>query len=383
MYNLPAQFEEFADARKQGFLTVKKWKEDGKNVVGTYCTFTPVELIMAADAIQVGLCGTSEEPIAEAEKVLPRNLCPLIKSSYGFAITDKCPYFYFADLVVGETTCDGKKKMYEYMSEIKDMHIMDLPQKKTGDAAKALWKSEMFALKDKLEEKFNIQITDEKLRKIIQLKNRERVAIKNFCELSSLTPPAITGVQMQKVLEGAMFKFDKEVFIAELNQMTADLKAQWELNNSHAVSPEAKRVLITGCPIGGAAAKVVTAIEESGGVVVGFENCMGLKANWELVDESKDPMEALAEKYLNIPCSVMMKNTGRFDILEDMISMTKADGVVDVILTACHTYNVETGKIKAFVNNEKNIPYMTLETDYSQSDIGQLKTRLGAFVEML
>lgn len=383
MYNLPEKFEEFADARKQGFLTVKQWKEDGKNVVGTYCTFTPVELIMAADAIQVGLCGTSEEPIADAEKVLPRNLCPLIKSSYGFAITDKCPYFYFADLVVGETTCDGKKKMYEYMSEIKDMHVMELPQKKTGEAAKALWKSEMYALKDKLEQKFGVNITDEKLRAIIKLKNRERTAIKDFCQLSALNPPAITGVQMQKVLEGAMFKFDKESFIAELNKMTADLKAEWEKNNSHAVSPDAKRVLITGCPIGGAAAKVVSVIEESGGVVVGFENCMGLKANWELVDETIDPMEALCKKYLNIPCSVMMKNTGRLDILEDMISYTKAEGVVDVVLTACHTYNVETGKIRDFVSDSKKIPYTTLETDYSQSDIGQLKTRLGAFIEML
>ncbi len=383
MYTLPEQFEQFAEARKQGFLTVKQWKEDGKNVVGTYCTFTPVELIMAAGAIQVGLCGTSEEPIADAEKVLPRNLCPLIKSSYGFALTDKCPYFYFADLVVGETTCDGKKKMYEYMSELKDMHVMELPQKKTGEAAKALWKSEMYLLKEKLETKFNVEITDEKLREIIRLKNRERVALKNFCELASLTPPAISGVQMQKVLEGAMFKFDKEAFIAELDKMTADLKAQWEKDNCHAVSPEAKRVLITGCPIGGAAAKVVTAIEESGGVVVGFENCMGLKANWELVDETKDPMEALSEKYLNIPCSVMMKNTGRLDLLDEMAAVTKAQGVVDVVLTACHTYNVETGKIRDHVTGKQGLPYTTVETDYSQSDIGQLKTRLGAFIEML
>lgn len=383
MYNLPAQFEQFADARKQGFLTVKQWKEDGKHVVGTYCTFTPVELIMASGAIQVGLCGTSEEPIADAEKVLPRNLCPLIKSSYGFALTDKCPYFYFADMVVGETTCDGKKKMYEYMSELTDMHVMELPQKKTSDAAKALWRSEMFLLKKKLEEKFNVEITDDKLREVIRLKNRERVALKNFCELATLTPPAISGVQMQKVLEGAMFKFDKEVFIAELNKMTEDLKAEWEKNNTHAVSPDAKRVLITGCPIGGASAKVVAAIEESGGVVVGFENCMGLKANWELVDETKDPMDALCEKYLNIPCSVMMNNTGRLDLLDEMVSFTRAQGVVDVVLTACHTYNIETGKIRDHVTGKQSIAYTTVETDYSQSDIGQLKTRLGAFIEML
>ncbi len=221
---LPKQFEEFADARKQGFLTVKQWKDDGKKVVGTYCTYTPNELIMAADAIAVGLCGTSEEPIPEAEKILPRNLCPLIKSSYGFGITDKCPYFYFADLIVGETTCDGKKKMYEYMSEIKDMHVMQLPQKKTGDAARALWKSEMLEMKKKLEEKFGVELTDEKILKAIKLKNRERVALKNFTSLSALVPPAISGKKKQKVLEGSQFKFDKEAHIADLEKMTAELK---------------------------------------------------------------------------------------------------------------------------------------------------------------
>jgi len=383
MRELPKQFEEFADARKQGFLTVKKWKDDGRNVVGTYCTFTPVELIMAAGAIQVGLCGTSEEPIAEAEKVLPRNLCPLIKSSYGFGITDKCPYFYFADLLVGETTCDGKKKMYEYMSEIKDMHVMQLPQKKTGEGSRALWKSEMLTLKKVLEDKFGVEITDEKLREAIKLKNRERQAIKNFCELGTLTPPAVSGVQMQKVLEGLQFKFDKEALVAELDTMTANLKAEWEKDNANAVSPDAKRVLVTGCPIGGAAAKVITIIEETGGVVVGMENCMGLKANYELVDETKDPIEALTDKYLNIPCSVMMNNTGRMDILDDLITMTKADGVIDVVLQACHTYNVETGKVKDFVTDTKGKHYINIETDYSQTDVGQLKTRLGAFIEML
>ena len=94
---LPSQFEGFADARKQGFLAVKKLKDEGKKVAGTFCTYTPAEVILAAGAVPVGICAFSDETIAEAEKVLPRNLCPLIKSSYGFALTEKCPYMYFAD----------------------------------------------------------------------------------------------------------------------------------------------------------------------------------------------------------------------------------------------------------------------------------------------
>ena len=98
---------------------------------------------MAMGAASVSLCSTSDETIAEAEKELPKNLCPLIKSSYGFARTDKCPFFYFSDVVVGETTCDGKKKMYEYMAEFKETYLMELPNTQREDAL-VLWRNEIW-----------------------------------------------------------------------------------------------------------------------------------------------------------------------------------------------------------------------------------------------
>ncbi|MGU0159898.1 2-hydroxyacyl-CoA dehydratase [Escherichia coli] len=107
--NLPAIFDQFSEARQKGFLTVIDLKERGIPLVGTYCTFMPQEIPMAAGAVVVSLCSTSDETIEEAEKICRATL-PLIKSSYGFGKTDKCPYFYFSDLVVGETTCDGKRK---------------------------------------------------------------------------------------------------------------------------------------------------------------------------------------------------------------------------------------------------------------------------------
>jgi benzoyl-CoA reductase/2-hydroxyglutaryl-CoA dehydratase subunit BcrC/BadD/HgdB len=98
MINLPEKFEEFSDARRQGFIKAKELKEQGKKLAGVFCAFTPVEIPMAAGITTVSVCGVSEEPIAEAEKILPRNSCPLIKSSFGHAITDTCPYIYFSDL---------------------------------------------------------------------------------------------------------------------------------------------------------------------------------------------------------------------------------------------------------------------------------------------
>ena len=161
--DLPEIFASFSEQRQKSFLSVKEWKDKGKPVVGSYCTYFPKEIAMAAGAASVSLCATSDETIPEAEKDLPKNLCPLIKSSYGFAKTDKCPFFYFSDVVVGESTCDGKKKMYELMSEFKDVFFLRLPHEQTEKAV-ALYRDEIVRLKDYLEKKFEVKITEEMVR---------------------------------------------------------------------------------------------------------------------------------------------------------------------------------------------------------------------------
>ena len=381
MNNLPEKFEDFTEARRNSFIGIKNLKDEGKRVVGVFCAFTPTEIIMAADAISVSLCGMSEEPIAAAERDLPRNLCPLIKASYGFAITDTCPFFYFSDMIVGETTCDGKKKMYEFLADIKKTHIMQLPQNCKDEDSYKLWSSELVKLKKCLEDFYDIKITNEKLKIAIKLKNRERVALRNFYELGQLEPPAITGYEMHKVLYGAGFKLDKEILISELESITSDALDRYNEGERN-VSPSAKRILITGCPLGQATEKIIKAIEDNGGVIVCYENCGGAKSIGTLVDEDKDPIEALTEKYLNLACSCMSPNDNRIDLLENLCQQYKADGVIDVVLQACHTYNVETLRLKRFFG-KKDLPYMSIETDYSQADIGQINTRMAAFVEML
>ena len=382
MNNLPEMFDDFSESRKNGFITIKNLKDQGNKVVGTFCTFTPWEVIHAAGAIPVSLCAKSDETIADAEKHLPRNLCPLIKSSYGFAITDKCPYFYFSDLIVGETTCDGKKKMYEYLGEIKDVHVMQLPQTYKGEDAYGLWRNEVIRLKEKLEREFNVEITEEDLRNSIKLRNQERKALIEFYELGKMCPPPITGLEMLKVLSGASFKWDKDAEIKDLNRIVKESKEKHE-NGDGKVSLDAKRILITGCPIGDATEKIIKAVEDNGGVVVCYENCTGVKETCKLVDETIDPIDAITNKYLNIGCSCMSPNDNRINLLSELVDDYKVDGVIDVILQACHTFSVETYSIKKFINEEKNIPYMSIETDYSQTDVGQINTRISAFIEML
>ena len=382
MNELPEKINEFGEKRRKGFVTIKNLKDEGKKVVGVFCAFTPRELISASGAIPVSICGTSEEPIADAEKHLPRNLCPLIKSSYGFAITQKCPYTYFSDLIVGETTCDGKKKMFEMLGKIKNVHVMQLPQTTKSEDSYKLWKNEMLRLKSKLEKDFGVQITEERLKEEIKLKNRERKALIEFYELGKLIPPPLSGMEILKVLRGSEFAYDKEEQIKTVKDMTEEIKKHYA-EGERKISSKAKRILITGCPLGEATDKIINLIEENGGVVVCYENCGGVKNIGFLVNEDMDPIDAITDKYINIACSCMTPNDNRLKLLSELIDDYKIDGVIDVILQACHTYNVETYTIKEFVTKEKSTPYMSIETDYSQTDIGQLKTRIGAFIEML
>lgn len=378
--DLPSIFEEFAEQRRNSFLAIKEIKDKGIPVIGVFCTYFPQELALAMGAAVVGLCSMSDETIPEAEKDLPSNLCPLIKSSYGFAKSDKCPFFYFSDLIVGETTCDGKKKMYEYLGEFKPVHVMELPNRQSEQGLQ-LWKNEIIKMKEHLEKRFNVVITEENIKEAIKVKNEERRALKELYEVMKLDPVPIEGRNLFKVLYGSTYKFDKKQIPGEIKALVNKIKSEYEVERKIEKKP---RILVTGCPIGGATEKVIKSIEENGGIVVTYENCSGAKAIDELVDETNpDVYLALAQRYLNIGCSVMTPNPKRLELLDRLIDEYKVDGVVEVILQACHTYNVERIGIKRFVNEKKGKPYIGIETDYSMSDIGQLNTRIAAFIEML
>ena len=377
---LPEVFEEFAEQRKNSFLAVKQLKDQGIPVVGSYCTYFPQEIAMAMGAATVSLCSTSDETIAEAEKDLPKNLCPLIKSSYGFAKTDKCPFFYFSDVVVGETTCDGKKKMYELMSEFKDTFVMELPNSQSENSLK-LWKKEIIRFKEYLEKKFDVEITEEQIREAVKVNNEARRSLKKLYEVMRHDPAPISGYDLFKVLYGSTFKFDRKQIPGEVNALVDKIEKEYAEGKMQEKKP---RILITGCPIGGATEKVIRAVEDNGGIVVTYENCSGAKSIDKLVDENNpDVYDAIARRYLNIGCSVMTPNPNRFELLGRLIDEYQVDGVVEMTLQACHTYNVETLSVRKFVNEEKHIPYINVETDYSQVDIGQLNTRITAFIEML
>ncbi len=374
--------EEFNKLKEEGLININEAKKRGVKVVGRYCTYCPNELVLAAGAIPVGLCSTSEAPIPAAEKVLPRNLCPLIKSSYGYGITGKCPFFYFSDLIVGETTCDGKKKMFEIMQEVKPVHVLYLPHNQDKDYALKMWTEEIRCFKKRLESEFNVKITDEAIWEAIELVNEEKKLLKSIHDINKQEPAPLAGTAVLNVSWIGNYVDDKKKTVELLKKFNNTLKEQFE-NKPDNIEDKKPRIILTGCPVGIGSEKVITIVEELGGQVVALENCSGYKTLELRAEKKGDPIEALAKKYLQIPCSCMSPNPYRIDLLERMVKDFKADAVIDLIWQACHTYNVETYEVSKLVKDKLGLPYLSIETDYSLSDIETLKVRIQAVMEML
>jgi benzoyl-CoA reductase/2-hydroxyglutaryl-CoA dehydratase subunit BcrC/BadD/HgdB len=358
-------------------------KAEGKKVVGTFCVFVPEELTLAANAVQVGLCAGAEVGQEAAEKLVPRNTCALIKSFIGFKLARICPYTESCDLVVGETTCDGKKKAYESFSEHVPMYVMEVPQQKnTPD--RALWKAEVLRYKDRLEELTGKAITADDLKKAIRIINDRRRALQRLNKLRAAVPTPISGRDVL-LINQVSFYDDPVRFTQSINKLCDELEERIAKKEG-IIDPKTPRLMLSGCPMAVPNWKLPFIIESAGAVVVGEESCIGTRNTRDLVDESGETLEemidAICDRYMKIDCACFTPNAERLDNITGMARELGVDGVIHYTLMFCQPYGHETFKVESALQ-ETGIPMLSIETDYSMEDAAQLKTRVEAFVEMV
>jgi benzoyl-CoA reductase/2-hydroxyglutaryl-CoA dehydratase subunit BcrC/BadD/HgdB len=378
-----ASYARIENLQQENLPRIIQEKKNNKKVLGFYCTYSPIELAIAAGAIAVSLCSTKKEPLVAADRDLPQNLCPFVRSLYDLAVTDKCPYFHLSDMVIGETTCDGKKKVYELLCELKPFHVMNLPQIPDSASSLALWEDEIRRLKKAIEKQLDTTITDQALRQAIHLTNEDARARKELFDLNKARPAPISGTELLSITS-VDYSGDRQEGISALDGLTAEIALQVKQGHNPG-KPDSLRILVTGCPISKQDDKVITLAEECGGQVVAMENCGGYKTVDLRIDESdtRDPLTLLAEKYIRVPCSVMSPNNGRIKLLEQMITDFQIDGVIDLTWQACHTYNIESYLVGKLVKNKMGRGFLHLETNFSNSDSENLRVRIEAFIEML
>lgn len=367
---------------KRVFNYIQNRKKQGAPVVGIYCGYAPLELIQAMGIVPAVLCAFSRVPIEAAETVLPANLCPLIKSSFGFIIEGTCPFYAISQAVIAETTCDGKKKMFELIADIKPTHVMDLPQVPDNGEALHNWKQMILKLQGFLEQTFGCRADDKKIEATLQAANRKNAVMQKIFDYAAMHPPALHWTEVYDVGYLALPSHGNEI-VPILEALVARLEKRAG-DGLHFGLPGAPRVLVTGCPVGGDATKVFKVIESAGGVVVAPDACTGMKAfAGTFRENSGDPIGAMAERYLKIPCACMTPNDRRLADLSVMIDRFKPDAVIDVVLQACHSYNVESYKVGRHVTEVHGLPFLKVETDYADGDVGQLRTRIEALFESI
>jgi benzoyl-CoA reductase/2-hydroxyglutaryl-CoA dehydratase subunit BcrC/BadD/HgdB len=352
------------------------------------CEFTPREIILAAGGVPVCLCGGSAATIPSAEQVLPVNLCPLIKSTFGYHLTGKNPFLNWADLLVAETTCDGKKKMFELLGASKPMYVLELPQKAEETDAFEHWVLEVRKLREHLAARFGVEITDAALVQAIELMNRERGLRRQLADLMAAEPPPLTGRQLLD------FKSLISGIEADLQQYERAVQKYGQANGAPSDTNHAPRstqhaspvrVLLTGVPLVHGAERVLELIEGCGAVVVCMENCTGLKPILEDVDlaSEPDPIRAIARKYYHLPCSVMTPNPGRFESLRALAAKFHPQCVIELVWQACLTYDIESYQVRKLVEEDLHLPYLKITTDYSPSDSARITARVEALFEMV
>lgn len=358
-------------------------KQEGRKVIGTFCVFVPEELSLALDAVQVGLCAGADAGTEAAETLVPRNTCALIKSFIGFKMAKICPYTESCDLIIGETTCDGKKKAYEAFGEMAPMHIMEVPQRKE-QSDRDLWKSEVLRLKDKLEEVTGKTLTAESLKKGIKTVNDKRRALQRLNKLRASVPTPISGRDVL-LINQVSFYDDPVRFTNSINTLCDQIEER--IAAGEGVAPEGTpRLMLSGCPMAVPNWKLPYIIESSGAVVVSEESCIGTRNSRDLVDESGETLEemidAICDRYMKIDCACFTPNNERIDNIRQLAEETKVDGVIHYSLMFCQPYTHEAFKVEKMLE-DAGVPMLAIETDYSMEDAEQLKTRVEAFVEML
>ncbi len=359
--------------------TIAAYRKGGGKSIGTFCIYVPDEIALAAEVLPIPLCGGTQWSVDYADKMFPREICPLVRSTFGMAFSNTCPYKKLKDAAVGETTCDAKKKAWDLLG----FDVLEVPQKK-NERDRLLWREEVQEFRSRVESLSGVRVTFEALHREVRRANRKRIVLGEINALRKASNPPISGLDALLVSQAAL-AMDTGDFINAAAQLLDELHTRVE-NAISAYRSAGPRLIVAGTPSPLGNAKVHHAIESCGMHIVADESCTGSRYYRDIVDESPETLEgliaAVADRYFAIDCSCFSPNRERIDHLDAMVDDYCADGVVQNILSFCHGYNIEAKAVEQAMK-KKGVPTLKIVTDYSFEDVEQLRVRLEPFRELL
>jgi benzoyl-CoA reductase/2-hydroxyglutaryl-CoA dehydratase subunit BcrC/BadD/HgdB len=355
--------------------------------IGTTCIQAPEELIYAVGATPIRLCNGSYHYDQTGGDFMPAKSCSLVKATLGMLNSENpVPRVGELDLVVNPTTCDQKKKasaMIEGMGY--QVHDLELPSAKESEESRLYWQRTVRRFAVQLSKVTGKKMTRKALKAAMARTARAQSAFRTMHNLRKSSPTLFLGKDAFLVTN-AFFFDDLERWTEAVETLNSELLQRQE-EGFQAAQRKAPRILFTGSPPIFPNLKLPLLIEESGGVVVADETCSANRMLYDMsaVDEWRlnDMVDALADRYLKpCTCPIFTRNEDRQRRLLDLAESFSADGVVYQAFSGCQVYEMEQRSIGDALS-AKNIPMLYVETDYSPDDIGQLSTRIEAFLESI
>jgi len=354
-----------------------KLQQEGKRIIGYVCIHVPEEIIAAAGMVPFRLFGGTGEKSHEADAYLYPTMCSFVRSCLQEAINSN---YSFLDGLVACNNCDHVRRLFEAWKNFVPFpsftHILSLPFTITP-LSLDFYAGEIGRFKQALESHFDIRISGEDLQRAIRLYNETRILLRQLYEMRTPDPPRLTGAEVLKIVRASMVT-PKERFNTLLREFMETIGSR---------PPRAKddgqvRLMVSGPILD--KPEFLEIIEDLGGTVVADDLCVGSRYFWDLVEEDIEPLQALAKRYLTkIPCPRLFPSAGsREEILKEMIKTFDVKGVVYQRLNFCEPYSLHYPlAVESF--NRLNLPHLALEREYSLSGVGQIRTRVQAFLETL
>jgi benzoyl-CoA reductase/2-hydroxyglutaryl-CoA dehydratase subunit BcrC/BadD/HgdB len=383
-------FDEISDFFGKREHEIRAAKEEGKKVIGYNCMFAPIELILAADAIPVRVNSGWYDASKLGDRIVPVEVCPVIRSMIGAKMVGLSPYLELSDAVINTLTCDGMTKLGEILSDYKPIWTMCPPRVKDSPQSMVFWREELKTVKQKIEDLTGNKITDKKLMSTIRLLQKATKAFRRLQDIRKGSP-VIMGRDAMLVNQTSMWD-NIERWTKKTEELCDDLEERVR-QKMWACPPDTPRVMVTGTPmVWPDNWKLPNLVEESNpqGVLVVDELCSSDRLLYDPVGVDEwtmdDMFNAVAERYLltsTCPCFTSKDgNEDRINWLLDKLKEFKVDGVIYYVVRGCMLYAMEYTRIKRILDH-KNVPIYYLDTDYTREDVGQMKTRVEAFLEML
>ncbi len=352
---------------------IKRWRKKGKPILGYACSYTPEEIIFAAEILPIRILGTLEPP-KSADVYLPVNVCSFAKSCVSEALKGE---YSLLDGYVTSNCCDSQNKIYDFwrnLTPVPKTYFINTPHSTTENALGFFCK-ELERFKDWITKNFETEITQENLKYAIETFNENRRLLKQVYDLRRRHPPLLSGSETLEIVLSSMI-IPKD----EHNKLLHGLLAQ--IDNCEHQEKDCARLLVSGSIMG--SPKLLGLIESVGGCIVADDLCTGSRYFWTLVEEDTDPMMAIARRYLHkIPCPFLHSSEERFEHVSEMVKLFDVEGVIILSLKFCDVHSFDAPLLAEELRTTEGLPVLPLEWEHSLSGIAQLKTRVEAFIEML